>query len=163
MVIFVNLTKFSCKIHVFMLNNSLRVPVRPGTCTAPASTHSDHHDMASIRRRGGFDMREILPRPRREFSTWLGRQATARENNRNSSCRGSCVIIVPRAVRLICSGIPLSLIRDTGHRINPGYIIRERGIPERINRTALGAMMARDALHDGFRLLLLLARRPPLS
>ena len=26
--------------------------------------------------------------------------------------------------------------------------IRERGIPERINRTALGAMMARDPLHD---------------
>ncbi len=26
-------------------------------------------------------------------------------------------------------------------------------MPERINRTALGAMMARDPLHDGFRLL----------
>ena len=27
--------------------------------------------------------------------------------------------------------------------------IRERGMPERINRTALGAMMARGPLHDG--------------
>ena len=39
-----------------------------------------------------------------------------------------------------------------------GHYIRERGIPERINRTALGAMMARDPLHDEFRLLLLVAR-----
>ena len=31
--------------------------------------------------------------------------------------------------------------------------IRERGIPERINRTALGAMMARRPLHDGVVLL----------
>ena len=34
--------------------------------------------------------------------------------------------------------IPLSLIPTGGH------YIRERGIPERINRTSLGAMMARD-------------------
>ena len=30
-----------------------------------------------------------------------------------------------------------------------GIHIRERGIPERINRTALGAMMAWGPLHDG--------------
>ena len=35
-------------------------------------------------------------------------------------------------------------------------MVRERGIPERINRTALGAMMARGPLHDGIVLLLLL-------
>ena len=46
-----------------------------------------------------------------------------------------------------------------------GPIIRERGIPERINRTALGAMMARDPLHDAIvSLMLLFPRRPaPLS
>ena len=27
-------------------------------------------------------------------------------------------------------------------------MVRERGIPERINRSSLGAMMARDPLHD---------------
>ena len=47
-----------------------------------------------------------------------------------------------------------------------GYIsdiseVRERGIPERIMRTALGAMMGGDPQHDGFRLLLLLSRTVP--
>ena len=39
--------------------------------------------------------------------------------------------------------------------------IRERGIPERINRTALDAMMARDPLHDVIVSLLMFPRRPP--
>ena len=46
-----------------------------------------------------------------------------------------------------------------------GFYIRERGIPERINRTALGAMMARGPLGNAivFMLMLLLfPRRPPL-
>ena len=37
---------------------------------------------------------------------------------------------------------------------NRGYVIRERGIPERINRTALGAMMAGDPLHNAIMSLL---------
>ena len=42
-------------------------------------------------------------------------------------------------------------------------LIRERGIPERINQTALGAMMARGPLHDGIVLLFRgLALRPNL-
>ena len=36
-------------------------------------------NMASLRRRGALDMRKLVPRPRREFSTWLGRRGTARE------------------------------------------------------------------------------------
>ena len=34
-----------------------------------------------------FDMREILPRPRREFSTWLGRPATARDKTTTTGIR----------------------------------------------------------------------------
>ena len=53
--------------------------------------------------------------------------------------------------------IPLSLIPEQG-----GPIIRERGIPERINRTALDAMMAPGPLRDAIvSLLLLFPRRPP--
>ena len=43
-----------------------------------------HRDMASIRRRGGFDMRKILPRSRHEFCTWLGRPGAVRDNNNNN-------------------------------------------------------------------------------
>ena len=43
-------------------------------------------------------------------------------NNTIPSCRGSSAIIAPRAVRLILSGIPLSLT------IGPPKGIRERGI-----------------------------------
>ena len=35
--------------------------------------------MASIWWRGVFGMRKILPRPRHEFSMWLGRWSTVRE------------------------------------------------------------------------------------
>ena len=44
--IFVKFVKFLCKVKVFVLNHSLRVRVRPGTCTAPASSHGDHRDTA---------------------------------------------------------------------------------------------------------------------
>ena len=42
-----------------------------------------------------------------------------------------------------------------------GKKVRERGTPERINRTALGAMMARGPLHDGIVLLFPLRGRSP--
>ena len=50
--------------------------------------------------------------------------------------------------------IPLSLI-PLG-----GPMVRERGIPERINRTALDAMMAPGPLGDAIVSLLLFPRRP---
>ena len=53
--------------------------------------------------------------------------------------------------------IPLSLIPERGGL----PYIREMGIPERINRTALGAMMARDPLHDAIVLLMMLFPRRP--
>ena len=52
--------------------------------------------------------------------------------------------------------ISLSLIPTGGH------IIRERGIPERINRTSLGAMVATGPLGDAIVLLLFPPRRAAL-
>ena len=40
-------------------------------------------------------------------------------------------------------------------------LIRERGIPERINRTALGAMVAPGPLGNAIVFMLLFPRRPP--
>ena len=56
--------------------------------------------------------------------------------------------------------ILLSLIPERGSPSSEtSRTVRERGIPERINRTSLGAMMAWDPMHDEFRLLLLLLSR----
>ena len=68
--------------------------------------------------RGGLTLYVFLPRSCCAYPTRLGRRATARnnENNNNNnnntipSCRGLRAIIAPRAVWLILSGIPLSLI-----------------------------------------------------
>ena len=65
--------------------------------------------------RGDLPPHVFLPRSRSSDPTGRGRRGTARKQQHNNndtmmSCRGSRAIIAPREVRLILSGIPLSLI-----------------------------------------------------
>ena len=62
--------------------------------------------------RGDLTPHVFLPRSRWSDPTGRGRRGTARKQQHNdtmTSCRGSRAIIAPREVRLILSGIPLSL------------------------------------------------------
>ena len=101
----VNMAKFLCpfysvKNHVFVVDSSI---LNYDFCPLPC---------------GGLTLYVFLPRSCCAYPTWLGRRGTLR-NNTIPSCRGP----VPRAVRLILSGIPpLSDDRP------PCSGIRERGI-----------------------------------
>ena len=63
--------------------------------------------------RGDLPPHVFLPRSRSSDPTGRGRSGTPRKQQHNNdtmmSCRGSRAIIAPREVRLILSGIPLSL------------------------------------------------------
>ena len=73
---------------------------------------------ASIRPRGGLTLYVFLLTSCRVYPTWLGRARTERKQQQHDSVvQGPRAIIAPRAVRLILSGIPLSLTSLKGRRV----------------------------------------------
>ena len=72
-----------------------------------------HPKMSSIGPRGGLTLCVFLLTSCCVYPTWLGRAATERKQQQHDSVvQGPRAIIAPRAVRLILSGIPLSLTSD---------------------------------------------------